>query len=802
MKKRTLIQMGIHVLSGLIFALPILAPSPVKAQIFKEYEKEKTLSPYFMIPNGDPSTDKIPLLSTSADVKIAGVIADVTITQVYKNEGEKPIEAIYVFPASTRAAVYSMQMTIGERTIVAKIEERKKAREAYEEARNNGQSASLLEQERPNVFTMSVANIMPGDEILVEMSYTELLIPESGVYEFVYPTVVGPRYSNNTDDLASNTDSWIKNPYTHEGEAPLYDFDIKASISAGLPIQEISCKTHDMAIVYDDPSLATLKLKDGYAASGNRDVIIRYRLAGGKIESGLLLYKGKDENFFLAMIQPPARPKAEQIPPREYIFIVDISGSMWGFPLDVSKELMRNLLGKLKPTDCFNILLFSGGSSLFSDRSVGATEANINKGIAFIDKQHGGGGTELLPALKRALALERTEQSLKFKGTRDYARSFVILTDGYVSVEKEAFDLIRTTLGEANFFPFGIGSSVNRHLIEGIAHAGMGSPFVVTSGEHADATAEKFRNYIQHPVLTNIKVSYDGFEVYDVEPLSMADVFAERPLVIFGKWKGKAGGSILIEGTSGEGRYINKLDVDDYTSDTRNAALTYLWAREKIKVLDDYASLNLYTSGLEEEVTALGLKYNLLTQYTSFVAIDNRVRNEDGTFTTVNQALPLPEGVSNCAVGGISGYNMQKSHSQKYIPSRAGSGRTQDCEELSITLNDATVVTDVDEVHELVEKPAEFTGDKDGVEAFLKKNIAYPSDALSEQLEGTVYVKFVIDTDGSISDIEIVSSTDPIFEQEAIRLINLTSKMWDAARQSGKKVKSKMILEIVFELAE
>ena len=783
--------MGIHVLSGLIFALPILAPSPVKAQIFKEYEKEKTLSPYFMIPKGDPSTDKMPLLSTSADVKIAGVIADVTIAQVYKNEGEKPIEAIYVFPASTRAAVYSMQMTIGERKIVAKIEERKKAREAYEEARNNGQSASLLEQERPNVFTMSVANIMPGDEILVEMSYTELLIPESGVYEFVYPTVVGPRYSNNMEDLASNTNNWIRNPYTREGEAPLYDFDIKASISAGLPIQEISCKTHDMAIIYDDPSLATLKLKDGRAASGNRDVIIRYRLAGGKIESGLLLYEGKEENFFLAMIQPPARPTAEQIPPREYVFIVDISGSMWGYPLDVSKEMMQNLLGKLKPTDCFNILLFAGGSSLFSERSLEANESNIRKGINFIDRQHGGGGTELLPALKRALAL---------KGTEDYARSFVILTDGYVSVEKEAFDLIRASLGEANFFPFGIGSSVNRHLIEGMAHAGMGSPFVVTSGENADATAERFRNYIQHPVLTNIEVSYDGFEVYDVEPLSMADVFAERPLVIFGKWKGKAGGSILIEGTSGEGRYINKLDVDDYTSDTRNAALTYLWAREKIKVLDDYASLNLYTSGLEEEVTALGLKYNLLTQYTSFVAIDNRVRNEDGTFTTVNQALPLPEGVSNYAVGGISGYNMQKPHSQKLMPSRGGSGRTQYCEELSITLNDATVATDVDEVYELVEKPAEFTGDNDGVEAFLKKNMVYPADALSEQLEGTVYVKFVIDTNGSITDIEIVSSTDPVFEKEAMRLINLTGKKWDAARQSGKKVKSKMILEIVFEL--
>ncbi len=799
MKKRTLIHMGMHALSGLIFALPILAYSPAKSQVFKETEKEKTLSPYFMIPNGDPGTDKIPLLSTSADVRIAGVIADVTITQVYKNEGEKPIEAIYVFPASTRAAVYSMQMTIGERKIVAKIEERQKAREAYEAARENGQSASLLEQERPNVFTMNVANIMPGDEILVEMSYTELLIPEEGIYEFVYPSVVGPRYSNNSEDLASNTDKWIQNPYTAEGLDPLYAFDIKASISAGMPIQEVSCNTHDMNIVYDDPALATLKLKEGNAASGNKDVIIRYRLAGGKIESGLLLFEGKDENFFLAMIQPPARPKEEQIPPREYVFIIDISGSMYGYPLDVSKQLMKNLLGKLKPTDCFNILLFAGGSSLFSEQSVGATEANISKGIAFIDKQHGGGGTELLPALKRALALERTEESLKFKASREYARSFVILTDGYVSVEKEAFDLIRNNLGEANFFPFGIGSSVNRFLIEGMAHAGMGTPFVVTSGEHAMAAAEKFRKYIQFPVLTNIETAYEGFDVYDVEPLSMADVFAERPLIIFGKYKGKAEGSINITGTSGEGAYTKTLAIKDFAVDERNAALTYLWAREKIKVLDDYASLNMYTNDLEGEITALGLKYNLLTQYTSFVAIDNQLRNEDGTYTTVHQPLPLPEGVSNCAVGGVASYGMPKTSSQKLW---GGAGRTQAHEELSLSIVDASGEDDPDDIHILVEKMAEFTGNKAGVEAFILKHLIYPSDALAEGLEGTVYVEFVIDKDGSISEMEILSSTDEVFEQEAIRLIKLTDQQWKAASQSGNKVRSRMVLEVKFELTE
>lgn len=799
MKKRTLYQMGIHALSGLLMAMPVLASTTALSQAYED--NENTLSPYFMIPKGGPVTDAIPLLSTSADVRIAGVIADVTITQVYKNEGKNPIEAIYVFPASTRAAVYSMQMTIGERKIIAIIKERQQARADYEAARANGQSASLLEQERPNVFTMNVANIMPGDKILVEMSYTELLIPEGGVYEFVYPTVVGPRYSNTREDIASNTENWIRNPYTLEGESPLYDFDIAVSISAGLPIQEVSCATHKMDIDYEDPSVANLKLKDDEAVSGNRDMIIRYRLAGGQIESGLLLFEGKEENFFLAMVQPPARPEAHQIPAREYVFIVDVSGSMWGFPLDVSKEMMRKLLSKLKPTDCFNILLFSGGSSLFSERSVPATESNINKGIAFIDKQHGGGGTELLPALRRALALERMEQSMKFKGLKEYARSFVILTDGYVSVEKEAFDLIRNNLGTASFFPFGIGSGVNHYLIEGMAHAGMGTPFIVNNEEQASAIAEKFRKYIQQPVLTNINIAYEGFEAYDVEPLSMADVFAERPLIIYGKYRGNAKGSIKITGTSGEGDYTKLLAVNDAAVDENNAALTYLWAREKIKMLDDYASLNMYTNELEEEITGLGLKYNLLTQYTSFVAIDNLVRNDDGTYTTVSQPLPLPEGVSNYAVGGVPN-TMQKSHSgRKYMPG-GGSVRTMACEEFSLSLDDVSVEDKPDEVFVLAEQMAEFKGSKDGLEEFIRENIIYPLDALAEGLEGKVYIEFVIDTDGSISDVAVVSSTDPAFETEAIRVIKLTNLMWKAARNSGKKVKSRMVLEVAFVLEE
>ncbi len=442
---------------------------------------DKTLSPYFFVKSDDPSTDQLPLKSTSANVSISGVIADVAVTQVYKNTGKRPIEAIYVFPASTRAAVYGMKMTIGKRVIVAKINKREDARREYEQAKKAGQSASLLEQQRPNVFQMNVANIMPGDEIKVELKYTELLVPTDKTYEFVYPTVVGPRYSNQSVETAGASDAWTQNPYLGQGEAAPYAFDISVKLAAGMPIQKVACTSHKANVQYDGKSNATISLDKSEANGGNRDYVLKYRLDGDKVETGLLLSRGEKENFFLLMLQPPKHVNADQMPGREYIFIVDVSGSMHGFPLDISKKLMQNLLGNLRPTDTFNLLLFSGGSSVLANQSLPATPSNIAQAVQLIERQRGGGGTELLPALQRALALPKT---------KGYSRTVVIATDGYVGVETEAFDLIRKNLGEANMFTFGIGSSVNRHLLEGMARVGMGEPFVISKAAEASAQAD------------------------------------------------------------------------------------------------------------------------------------------------------------------------------------------------------------------------------------------------------------------------------------------------------------------------
>lgn len=623
----------------LVFSLTALTAIPALAQ--PEGDNDKTLSPYFFVQTDDPNLDQLPLKSTSVDVKVSGVIADVVVTQLYQNEGKRPIEAIYVFPASTKAAVYGMKMTLGERTIIAEIKKRDEARQEYEVAKNAGQSASLLEQQRPNVFQMNVANILPNDTITVELRYTELLVPTDKVYEFVFPTVVGPRYSNKNEADVTPSEKWIANPYLHEGEAHTSIFGLSVNLNAGLPIQEVTCSTHKVNINYQGPNTAGIALDKSEKKGANRDFILRYRLAGNRIESGLLLYEGEDENYFLLMLQPPERFSINQIPPREYIFIVDISGSMHGFPLDISKRLLKDLISGLRPTDRFNVLLFAGSSTIMSKQSLPANQKNIQRAIDVIERQRGGGGTELLPALKRALALP---------GTEGFSRNIIIATDGYVSVEEEAFDVIRNGLGDANMFTFGIGSSVNRHLIEGMARVGMGEPFVVTRPEEAAPKADKLREFIQSPLLTNIEIDYGRFKVYDMEPPAIPDLLAERPLVVFGKYRGQPKGEIEITGLTGENTFHKRIDVSNIQPMTSNSALRYLWARHRIAVLSDYNQLRS-TDERVQEVTNLGLTYNLLTAYTSFIAVDSEKRLHDDKATTVKQPLPLPQGVSDYAIG-------------------------------------------------------------------------------------------------------------------------------------------------------
>ncbi|MEP6920751.1 MAG: VIT domain-containing protein [bacterium] len=603
-------------------------------------QEDKTLSPYFFV-NGDPNVDQLPLKDTRVEIVVSGVIADVTVLQTYRNEGSRPINATYVFPASTRAAVYSMRMRIGDEVIVAKIKEREAAKRDFDTAKKEGKSASLLEQDRPNVFSMSVANVMPQEQIEIELRYTELLVPTSGVYEVVYPTVVGPRYSSGQESAAPKANHWVKSPYFHQGSKPSSTLHISTRISAGVPIRDLFCPSHKISPQWQSGTVADLTLDDADPFRGNRDFVVRYRLAGDQIASGLILYQGQDENFFLYMAQPPVRVTTDDIPAREFIFVVDVSGSMDGFPLNTSKQLLKDLIGQLRPTDFFNVVLFAGDSNVLSPKSLPANQQNISAAIRLLEQQRGSGGTELLPAIKEALNLPREA---------NISRSVVLITDGYISAEQGVFDYIRENLNQCNVFAFGIGSSVNRYLIEGVAKAGMGEPFIVTQESEAPTIAAKFREYIQTPVLTDIKLWSNGFETYDVQPAKFPDLLAQRPLILFGKWRGPVAGTFELRGKTGRGDYATSFDVGGVQPQESNRALRYLWARSRIAELSDYGSGSVSMEKVRD-ITALGLKYNLLTQYTSFIAVREKVTNSQGSADDIEQPLPLPLGVSDMAVG-------------------------------------------------------------------------------------------------------------------------------------------------------
>ena len=638
-------------IAGIVYVV-LCSVWPLTASAEQDDPPLKTGSPYFFIDHGDPATDRLPLKSTKVDVRIAGVIAEVLVTQRYRNDGKRPIEARYVFPGGTRAAVYAMNVLIGDRLLTADIREKQQARVEYRAAKAQGRTAALLEQHRPNVFQMNVANILPGDDVAVELRYTELIVPQDGKYRFVFPTVVGPRYNGAPASAAAAAGSkWAAMPFLPAGESGPSTFDLHVALASPIGVADVVSGSHGIDVVRtakDDGGKAgrvDIALAKGDVAN-DRDFVLDYRLAGDRIESGVLLHRGSDENFFLAMIEPPKTVVATAIVPRDYLFVLDISGSMHGYPLDTAKTLLAKLIGGLRPSDTFNVLLFSGDDSVLAPQSLPATQANIALALKTIDRQNGGGSTELLPALRRAMTMPKDG---------DRSRSVVVVTDGYVTVEREAFDLVRRNLGKSNLFAFGIGTAVNRHLIEGLARAGQGEPFIVTQSRDAAAEADRLRRMIDSPVLTQVKVRFEGsadFGVYDVEPAAIGDLFASRPIVVFGKWKGKPSGKLVVEGVTADGNFRSSTDLADAGRDgTDLPALRALWARHRIASLSDQEALE--GGGLEAKaITELGLRYSLLTQYTSFVAVDRVVRNgAPGQTPTVDQPSPLPQGVSALAVG-------------------------------------------------------------------------------------------------------------------------------------------------------
>ncbi len=584
-------------------------------------------TPYFQVVGTDAARiERLPLLQTQADVDIVGTIAAVELRQTFENRGNVPIEAVYVFPASLRAAVNGLTLRVGERVVRGVIREKEAARTEYGEAKAAGRNTALLEQHGEGTFRMRLANILPGDRIEVALQYTELLQPREGVYEFFLPTTFGG--GDYADRAAGQSASAAP-------EVTDYSLVLAVKLAGPLPFAQIESPSHRLAVQRADPRHATLALADDEAKAGTRDFVLRFRYVGDDIAGGLLLYPGRDENFFLLTLQPPASVRPEQVPAREYVFVIDVSGSMTGAPLDLAKLVLRELLAGMRPQDRFNVLLFAGGSeALAKDASLAGTPDNLKRALRLIDDNDASGSTDLLQALQSVYALPRSNRM---------ARSIVVVTDGVIPADDAVSRLIRSHLHEASVFSFGVGASVDKGVIQRIARAGTGEAVMIENLDEGKPQAQAFRRYIEQPLLTDVRATFEGFDAYDVSPTQIPDLFAQRPIVLIGKYRGAAQGQIRLRGIGGRGPYEAVVDVAAGSTSATNAPLRTLWARSVLADRLDLGAADANASAPADQkadITRLGLDYSLLTPYTSFVAIDDAVRTQD-TATSVNQPTPM-----------------------------------------------------------------------------------------------------------------------------------------------------------------
>lgn len=620
----------VPLLAAAFAALPVLAlAAPPSSGALHRLDKE-----------GHPA-EPCPLKRTEVKAEISGFLSRVSVTQNFENPFSDRIEAVYTFPLPQNAAVDGMTMLVGDRVIKGLIKPREEAKAIYDAARHSGRTASLLEQERPNIFTQSVANIRPGEKVRITISYVETLKYEAGTYEFVFPMVVGPRYLPRGLANPSRVTPPVTPPATRAG----HDITVEVALDAGVPIDSLSSLSHQVVTERPDSRRAVVKLQN-LAVLPNKDFILKYDVAGRKVEDAVLTHRAARGGFFSLILQPPDRVEPAAITPKELVFVVDTSGSMHGFPLEKSKEVMRMALTHMNPRDTFNVVTFAGDTHILFPSPVPATAENVERARQFLEGHRGGGGTEMMKAIRAALAPTLSQEHL---------RVVAFLTDGYVGNDMEIIAEVQK-YANARVFSFGIGGSVNRFLLDKMAEFGRGEVEYVTLQDDGSAAAKRFFERMRTPLLTDIRLEWNGLPVTDVYPARVPDLFAAKPLVLQGRYSGPAAGTIRLTGKSAGKPFTRTIAVTLPAAEARHDVLATLWARTRIDDLmsRDYRGIQQGTlsDDLRNQITRLGLDYRLMTQYTAFVAVEERTVMESGQPRRIEVPVEMPEGVSYEGVFG------------------------------------------------------------------------------------------------------------------------------------------------------
>ncbi|UCF68276.1 MAG: VWA domain-containing protein [Acidobacteriota bacterium] len=597
-----------------------------------------------LIPEENPPELCSPFLleQTDAEIKISGPIAHAVVTQTWTNPNAHPVDGLYIFPLPEKAAVTDMSLKIGDRWIRGEMKRREEARAIYEQAKREGRVAGLLDQERPNIFAQRVANIMPGVRIEVIIEYDDELGCEADSCEYVFPTVVGPRFIPADQEDPGQIDP----PVVEQGQRTKQRLSLRVDLEAGVPIRDLNSPSHRVVVDRFDETRGRVTVAEADRATLDRDFKLRWRVGGEAPELGLLAWRDPEQageyGVFSLILQPPRATPDELAARRELVFVLDCSGSMRGAPLRAAKNVVRQALAAVRPGDTFQIIRFSEQASGLGLEPLAANPENRQRALAYLDSLTGGGGTHMLAGIRAALDRPTDPERV---------RIVAFLTDGYIGNEQQIFAEVRRLIGEARLFSFGIGSSVNHYLLEGLAEEGRGVAAFLGPRETPDEMVERFVRRIETPALTDIRITWEDVEVEDLEPANVPDLFDGQPLLVHGRYRRPGSGLVIVEGKQ-RGRpasFRHVITLFDRAED--NEALARLWARARIHRLERELHEG-DRDDVTERIVDLGLRYRLMTRWTSLVAVDSEISNQTGTSQSVTVPVEMPEDVSYEGVFG------------------------------------------------------------------------------------------------------------------------------------------------------
>ncbi len=601
-----------------------------------------------------------PLTRTEVEGEVAGDVVSVHVTERFRNTFSQRIEAVYTFPLPENAAVDAMEMHVGRRVVRAVIERRDTARQRYQDARAQGQRAALLEQERPNIFTFSVANIDPGGEIEVSLHYFERARYDHGTWETVFPMTVGPRYIPGAPSAAMpsghgaqpDTDrvpdgSRISPTYNAPGTRSGHAISLRMRVEAGAPVASVDTPAHEVVVTRPSPDGFAVTLRDKDEIP-NRDFILRWRLDVPDVRAALFAHRpdANHDGYFALVLSPRNDPPDDTLAPRELFFLLDTSGSMSGVPLDTVKAAIRRALATLRRDDTFQIIDFADTASTMSPTPLSASTENIQRGLQYLANLRSGGGTNQLAGIHAALSAAGDPERLRY---------VVFMTDGYIGNEAEVLGLTQRELGSARVFGFGVGSSVNRYLLSEVSIAGRGAAEFLRPNEDATSMVERFYERIGRPYLVDVALDWGAAGVRETFPSPVPDLSAFQPLVVYGRYNEPGRRSLRVRGRLGRRPFEQTISIDLPAVEPAHEAVSRLWAREKIATLERAMHRNGQSAELVEAITTTALEHHLVSQYTSFVAVDDTPPTPGATGSPLPVAQPseAPEGVDLRAAGGV-----------------------------------------------------------------------------------------------------------------------------------------------------